>query len=241
MKNNLSGVGTALITPFKSDFSLDESAFRKLVKRQIQNEVNYLVPLGTTGETPLGTTGETPCLEKSEKEKILEITLEESSGKVPVIAGVGSNNTMQVIENIKVFEKYKLSGYLVVTPYYNKPTQDGLYQHYKIISENTDKQIILYNVPSRTSINMTAETTLRLSEIKSITAIKEASSDLSQISQIIKYAPKNFSVISGNDDEALSICTLGGIGVISVASNIAPKEMSVFYKMIISDIVGFIK
>ncbi|MBE2256335.1 MAG: 4-hydroxy-tetrahydrodipicolinate synthase [Ignavibacteria bacterium] len=228
MFKKLTGVGTALITPFKKDFSLDEIAFRNLVKRQIENGTNYLVPLGTTGETP--------CLEKNEKLKILEISLDESLNKIPVIAGVGSNNTKQVVENIKEFEKFNLEGYLVVTPYYNKPTQEGLYQHFKIISENTDKQIILYNVPSRTSINMTAETTLRLAEIKNVTAIKEASSNQSQISQIIKYAPDNFSVISGNDDETLSIMMMGGIGVVSVASNVAPKEMSEFCKLINPDI-----
>lgn len=228
MFKKLTGVGTALITPFKKDFSFDEIAFRKLVKRQIENGTSYLVPLGTTGETP--------CLDKNEKLKILEISIEESEDKIPVIAGVGSNDTKQVIENIKEFEKFNLEGYLVVTPYYNKPTQEGLYQHFKIISQNTDKQIILYNVPSRTSINMTAETTLRLAEIKNITAIKEASSNQSQISQIIKYAPDNFSVISGNDDETLSIMIMGGIGVISVASNVAPKEMSEFCKLINSDI-----
>lgn len=225
MLKELKGAGTALVTPFKQNSDVDSDAFRKLVRRQIDNGINYLVPLGTTGETP--------CLESDEKKKLIEITLEETQDKIPVIVGVGSNNTKQVIQNIEEYKSYNIDGFLVVTPYYNKPTQQGMYEHFKTISEATDKAIILYNVPSRTSINMTAETTIKLSEIQNIIAIKEASSNMSQISEILKYVRESFSVISGNDDETLEICTLGGTGVISVASNLAPKELVQFTNLIL--------
>lgn len=227
MKKELKGLGTALVTPFKKNLEVDYTAFRKLVKRQINNGVDFLIPLGTTGETP--------CLEKDEKFQIIEITLEETKEKIPVFVGAGSNNTSHVIETIKEYEKFKLDGYLIVTPYYNKPTQAGLYSHFKVISDNTDRSIILYNVPGRTSINLTADTTLRLAGIKNIIAIKEASGIYAQISQIIRNAPEGFSVISGNDDETLSICATGGKGIISVASNIAPKEISEFVNLLLKD------
>lgn len=214
----IKGCGTALITPFKKDLSVDYDTYRKLIKRQIENGIHFIVPLGTTGETP--------CLEKDEKIKLLEIALEEGKDKVPVVPGAGSNYTKQVIENIKEFEKAGTKYFLIVTPYYNKPTQEGMYNHFKAISECTDSKIILYNVPARTSVNMNAETCLRLAELKNIIATKEASSNYDQIYEIIRNAPEGFSVLSGNDDETLSLCVTGAKGVISVASNLAPKEMS---------------
>ncbi|PKO99959.1 MAG: 4-hydroxy-tetrahydrodipicolinate synthase [Bacteroidetes bacterium HGW-Bacteroidetes-8] len=210
----ISGCGTALITPFTSTYEVDYPSFIALVKRQLDAGINFLVPLGTTGETP--------CLEENEKYKILEITLEVNGGRVPVVAGVGSNYTKKVIEKIKSYSKLSVDAFLVVVPYYNKPTQQGIYEHFRAISESTDLPIILYNVPGRTGINMTSETTLRLAELNNIKAVKEASGVYSQISEIIKYSPQGFSVLSGNDDETLSLMSTGAKGVISVASNIAP-------------------
>ncbi len=227
MKNNISGVGTALVTPFKKDFTVDYEAYRKLVKRQIESKIDFLIPLGTTGETP--------CLDDTEKCKILEITDEECKGKVPVYAGAGSNSTHHTIQNVKLFDKYDIDGYLIVTPYYNKPTQSGIISHFKAVAESTDKEIILYNVPSRTATNMTAETTLAIGEIKNVIAVKEASSNYSQISEIIKNSSDDFIVLSGNDDETLSLCATGAKGVISVASNLAPKELVNFLKLILNN------
>jgi 4-hydroxy-tetrahydrodipicolinate synthase len=219
------GCGTALVTPFKKDLSVDYDKYRSLIKRQIENGIHFIVPLGTTGETP--------CLEKNEKIKLLTIAVEEAKGKVPVVVGAGSNYTKHVIDTIKEFESTGADAFLVVTPYYNKPTQDGMYNHFKAVSESTDRPIIMYNVPARTSVNMTAETCLRLAEFKNIIATKEASSNYAQISEIIRNAPDGFSVLSGNDDETLSLCATGAKGVISVASNLAPKQMSDYLNMIL--------
>jgi 4-hydroxy-tetrahydrodipicolinate synthase len=227
MAKELKGVGTALVTPFKKNLSVDYDAFRKSVIRQIKSGVHFLIPLGTTAETP--------CLEKDEKLKLIDITLEETNGKIPVFVGAGSNNTKHVIETIKEFDYKGIDGFLIVTPYYNKPTQDGMFRHFKAVAEETDKSIILYNVPARTSVNMLAETTLKIAELKNVIAVKEASSVYSQISEIIKHAPKGFSVISGNDDETLSLCATGAKGVISVASNIAPRELAVFVELLLND------
>ncbi|PKP06596.1 MAG: 4-hydroxy-tetrahydrodipicolinate synthase [Bacteroidetes bacterium HGW-Bacteroidetes-5] len=213
----ISGCGTALITPFTSTFEVDYPAFRVLVQRQLDAGINFLVPLGTTGETP--------CLEDYEKHKILEITQDVNNGKVAVVAGVGSNYTKKVIENIKSFSKFNADAFLVVVPYYNKPTQQGIFEHFRAVSESTSTPIILYNVPGRTGTNMSSETTLRLAELKNIVAVKEASGIYSQISEIIKFSPKGFSVLSGNDDETLPLMSTGAKGIISVASNIAPKHM----------------
>jgi len=219
------GCGTALVTPFKKDLSVDYDKYRALIKRQIENGIHFIVPLGTTGETP--------CLEKDEKIKLLTIAVEEAKGKVPVVVGAGSNYTKHVIETIREYEKTGVDAFLVVTPYYNKPTQDGMYNHFKAVSESTDKPIIMYNVPARTSVNMSAETCLRLAEFKNIIATKEASSNYAQISEVIRNAPEGFSVLSGNDDETLSLCATGTKGVISVASNLAPKQMSDYLNLII--------
>jgi 4-hydroxy-tetrahydrodipicolinate synthase len=219
------GCGTALVTPFKKDLSVDYDKYRALIKRQIENGIHFIVPLGTTGETP--------CLEKDEKIKLLTIAVEEAKGKVPVVVGAGSNYTKHVIETIREYEKTGVDAFLVVTPYYNKPTQDGMYNHFKAVSESTDKPIIMYNVPARTSVNMSAETCLRLAEFKNIIATKEASSNYAQISEVIRNAPEGFSVLSGNDDETLSLCATGAKGVISVASNLVPKQMSDYLNLII--------
>lgn len=221
----LKGVGTALVTPFNNNLEVDYTAFRKSVKRQIKNGIHFLIPLGTTGETA--------CLESKEKIKIIEIALDEASGKIPVYVGAGSNSTKYTIETIKEYDKTGVDGYLIVTPYYNKPTQAGLFNHFKAVSESTRKSIILYNVPGRTSVNMLAETTLKVADLKNVIAVKEASGIYNQISEIIKFAPKGFSVVSGNDDETLSLCVTGAKGVISVASNIAPKEMSNYLNTIL--------
>ncbi len=213
----IKGCGTALITPFSPDYEVDYDVFRVLVKRQIEAGINFLVPLGTTGETP--------CLEDNEKIKIIEITKEEAQGNLPVVVGVGSNYTKHVVNNIKLLGTYGADAFLVVVPYYNKPTQDGIYLHFKTIAESTDKPIILYNVPGRTGVNMSAETTLRLAEIDNIISVKEASANAPQISEILKHSPAGFNLLSGNDDEALSTISIGGNGLISVASNIAPTLM----------------
>jgi len=225
MIKELKGVGTALVTPFKKNLEVDYNAYRKSVIRQIKAGIHFLVPLGTTGETP--------CLESDEKKKIIEVVLSETKGKIPVFVGAGSNSTAHTIQTIREYEKSGVDGYLIVTPYYNKPTQAGLYNHFKAVSESTDRAIILYNVPGRTGVNMLPETTLKLAELKNVIAVKEASGNYSQISEIIKYSPKGFSVVSGNDDETLSLCVTGAKGVISVASNIAPKEMSNFLNVIL--------
>ena len=213
---DLHGCGTALVTPFR-DGKVDYGTFASLVDRQVEAGVHFLVPLGTTGETP--------CLEESEKERILEITMEHRKN-LPVVVGGGSNSLLHTTESIRLLEKYSPDAYLIVVPYYNKPTQKGLYEYFKAVAGSTDKAIVLYNVPGRTGLNMTAETTLRLAEIPNIVAVKEASGNYAQISEIIRNAPEGFNVLSGNDDETLSLMATGAKGIISVASNIVPGEMA---------------
>lgn len=213
---DLHGCGTALVTPFR-DGKVDYGTFASLVDRQVEAGVHFLVPLGTTGETP--------CLEESEKERILEITIEHRKN-LPVVVGGGSNSLLHTTESIRLLEKYSPDAYLIVVPYYNKPTQKGLYEYFKAVAGCTDKAIVLYNVPGRTGLNMTAETTLRLAEIPNIVAVKEASGNYAQISEIIRNAPEGFNVLSGNDDETLSLMATGAKGIISVASNVVPAEMA---------------
>ncbi|MCQ2116121.1 MAG: 4-hydroxy-tetrahydrodipicolinate synthase [Bacteroidales bacterium] len=217
MKNlYLSGCGTAMLTPFKDGY-VDYEAFAALTDRQIEAGMHFLVPLGTTGETP--------CLTDEEKIKILVTVKEHAAGR-PVMVGVGTNNPLATIANIRQLEPYGADAFLVVVPFYNKPTQEGQYQYFKAICESTDKPVVIYNVPGRTGVNMTAETTLRLAEdFDNIVAVKEASSNYKQISEIIRNRPEGFSVLSGNDDETLSLMATGADGIISVASNIAPREM----------------
>lgn len=216
MKNlNLSGCGTALVTPFR-DGEVDYAAFSALVDRQIAAGIHFLVPLGTTGETP--------CLSDEERIRLLEITVEKCAGR-PVVVGGGTNSLVQTVRSIRLLEPYGADAFLIVVPYYNKPTQEGIYEYFKAVADAAGKPVVMYNVPSRTGVNMTAETALRLAEIENIAAVKEASGNYAQISEIIRNAPEGFSVLSGNDDETLSLMATGAAGVISVASNIAPGMM----------------
>ena len=212
----ISGCGTALLTPFRKDGSVDCDAYVKCVKRQVAAGIDFLVPLGTTGETP--------CLSVEERREILRLTREHANG-LPIIAGVGTNSLTGTLENIKSLEGVDPDAYLVVVPYYNKPTQEGLYQYFTAVADAADKPIILYNVPGRTGANLAAETTLRLALHPNIIAVKEASGNYAQISTVIRNRPDGFTVLSGNDDETLSLMATGAEGVISVASNIAPEEM----------------
>jgi 4-hydroxy-tetrahydrodipicolinate synthase len=218
MRTPFTGVGTALITPFTKDGSLDEPAVKRLAKRQIDAGVHFLSPCGTTGEAP--------TLTHRDKLRVVELVVEEANGRVPVLAGAGGYDTKEVIELARDFERIGANGLLSVTPYYNKPTQEGLYQHYKAIAESMALPIVLYNVPGRAGVNMTADTTLRLSEIRNIVAIKEASANLEQMSQIIAGAREDFMLVSGDDSLTVAVMAIGGRGVISVASNEAPSEMA---------------
>jgi 4-hydroxy-tetrahydrodipicolinate synthase len=217
MRTPFTGVGTALITPFTRDGSLDEAAVKRLARRQVEAGVHFLSPCGTTGEAP--------TLTHREKLRVVELVLGEAKGKVPVLAGAGGYDTREVIELARDMERVGADGLLSVTPYYNKPTQEGLYQHFKAIAEATPLPIVLYNVPGRTGVNMAADTTLRLSEISNIVAIKEQP-DLPQMSQIISGAREDFIVLSGDDPVTVAVMAIGGKGVISVASNEAPAEMA---------------
>lgn len=212
------GCGTALVTPFRRDGSLDEETLRRLVRRQIEAGVNFLVPCGTTGENP--------TLSREEHRRVVEITLEEAKGKVPVLAGAGGYNTQKVIEQAKEMEAVGADGILSVTPYYNKPTQEGLYQHFKAIATAVRIPVIVYNVPSRTGVNLLPSTLKRLAEIDNIIGIKEASGNISQIAQLFEVLPEDFLVLSGDDAVTLPLIALGGKGVISVASNEIPREMT---------------
>ena len=215
---DLTGCGTALITPFK-DGEVDYDAFAALVDRQVDAGIDFLVPLGTTGETP--------CLEDEERIRVLQVAKEHSKG-LPVVVGGGTNSLQHTIRSMKMLDPYGVDAFLIVVPYYNKPTQEGQYQYFKAVAESTDKPIVLYNVPGRTGANMIAETALRLAEIPNIVAIKEASGNRDQIMEILRNAPGGFQVLSGNDDDTLWMMQNGGAGIISVASNVAPKHMADF-------------
>jgi 4-hydroxy-tetrahydrodipicolinate synthase len=212
------GCGTALVTPFQPDFSLDEAALRKLVQRQIRGGVHFLVPCGTTGENP--------TLTRREHLRVVELTLEESAGRVPVLAGAGGYNTQEVIELAHELEVLGADGLLSVTPYYNKPTQEGLYQHYRAIARSTRLPIVPYNVPGRCGTNLEPSTVKRLAEIENIVGIKEASGNISQMGALANAVPEDFAILSGDDAIALPLFALGGRGVISVASNEIPAEMA---------------
>lgn len=211
----LTGCGTALLTPFKNN-EVDYDAFANTVERQVEAGINFLVPLGSTAETP--------CLDDDEKIKLLECCREHAHG-LPLVVGAGTNSFVHTVKNMKNLDAHGVDAFLIVVPYYNKPTQEGLYQYFKEIAQSTSKDIVLYNVPGRTGVNLATETTLRLAEIENIVAIKEASSNYQQISDIICNAPAGFTVLSGNDNETLSLIASGAHGVISVASNIAPQLM----------------
>ncbi|MBQ0149737.1 MAG: 4-hydroxy-tetrahydrodipicolinate synthase [Bacteroidales bacterium] len=212
------GCGTALLTPFKNNGAdVDYDAVARLVDRQVEAGVHFLVPLGTTGETP--------CLTEVERIKILQVTKEHSQGR-PILVGGGTNSLAQTIASIKTLDPFGPDAFLIVVPYYNKPTQKGLFEYFKAVAESTDKDIVLYNVPGRTGANIEAETTIRLAEeVPNIVAVKEASGRYAQISQVIRNRPQGFSVLSGNDDETLSLMATGADGVISVASNVDPARM----------------
>ena len=216
---NLTGMGVALVTPFKHDKSVDYSALARLLEYQIKNGVDYLVVLGTTAETA--------TLTCNEKEQLREFIAERVAGRVPLVIGVGGNNTMALVEELHTIDLTPFSAVLSVVPYYNKPSQEGIYQHYKAIAEASPIPVILYNVPGRTGVNMTAETTLRLArEFSNIIGVKEASGNINQMDDIIKNKPSDFMVISGDDGITFPLITLGAVGVISVIGNAFPREFS---------------
>lgn len=216
---NLRGMGVALITPFKEDESVDYEALGRLVDYQVQNGTDYLVVLGTTAETP--------TLTEAEKKKIIDLVVTKVNGRIPIVLGVGGNCTRSVVEKLKNDDFRGIDAILSVVPYYNKPSQEGIYQHYKAIAEATRLPIVLYNVPGRTGVNMTAATTLRIArEFKNVIAVKEASGNITQMDDIIKNKPANFNVISGDDGITFPLITLGAIGVISVIGNAFPREFS---------------
>jgi 4-hydroxy-tetrahydrodipicolinate synthase len=212
------GCGTALVTPFRQDLSLDEATLRALVRRQIEAGINFLVPCGTTGESP--------TLTRAEHLRVVEITLEEAKGKVPVLAGAGGYNTQEVIELAHEIEALGADGILSVTPYYNKPTQEGLYQHYRAIAASTRLPIVVYSVQGRTGVNVEPGTLARLARIDNIVAVKEASGNIGQMATVLNEVPADFIVLSGDDAITIPLAALGGRGVISVASNEIPAEMT---------------
>jgi 4-hydroxy-tetrahydrodipicolinate synthase len=212
------GCGTALITPFRPDLSLDEDSLRRLVRRQIEAGIHFLVPCGTTGENP--------TLSREEHLRVVEITLEEAQGRTPVLAGCGGNDTREVAELARDLEGLGADGLLVVTPYYNKPTPEGLYQHYREVARATRLPIVVYNVPSRTGLNVEPATLARLAEIETVVGVKEASGNISQIAAIFQAVPQSFAVLSGDDAITLPVIALGGVGIISVVSNEVPFAMA---------------
>ena len=219
------GSNVALITPFK-DNALDEENYIKLINFHIENGTNGLVPAGTTGESP--------TLNHNEHQKVIEICIKESAGKIPVIAGTGSNSTEEAVSLTKHAEKAGANGVLVVTPYYNKPTQEGLYHHYKAINDNTSLPIIIYNIPSRCVIDMSVDTMAKLFELKNIAGVKDATGDLNRLDQTIKKLGPEFIQLTGEDGLALEFNKRGGVGIISVTANIAPKLCSDMQKLSIS-------
>jgi len=218
-----SGCGTALVTPFQRDLSLDEATLRKLVRRQIEAGINFLVPCGTTGENP--------TMSRAEHLRVVEITMEEAKGKVPVLAGAGGYNTQEVIELAREIERLGASGILSVTPYYNKPTQEGLYLHFKAIAAAVRIPIIVYSVQGRTGVNVEPGTLARLAQIENIVGVKEASGNITQMANVIQQAPETFAVLSGDDAITLPLVALGGRGIISVVSNEIPAEMTALARM----------
>ena len=216
---NLKGMGVALITPFKEDESVDYEALGKLVDYQVQNGTDYLVVLGTTAETP--------TLTEEEKKNIISLVVTRVRGRIPIVLGVGGNCTRSVVEKLKTDNFEGIDAILSVVPYYNKPSQEGIYQHYKAIANATHLPIVLYNVPGRTGVNMTAETTLRIArEFDNVIAVKEASGNITQMDDIIKNKPARFNVISGDDGITFPLMILGAVGVISVIGNAFPREFS---------------
>ena len=219
------GSNVALITPFKND-GLDDEAYIKLIHFHIDN--------GTSGLVPAGTTGESPTLSHKEHQRVIDLCIKESNGKLPVIAGTGSNSTEEAISLTSHAEKAGANGALVVTPYYNKPTQEGLYQHYKAINDNCGIPILIYNIPSRSVIDMSVDTMSRLFELKNIIGVKDATGNLDRVNQQLSKMGSEFVQLTGNDDNAFEFNKRGGVGTISVTANIAPKLCSDFQKLSIS-------
>lgn len=219
MAFNFTGAGVALITPFKENMEVDFDALGRVVDNQINGGMDFLVALGTTAETS--------TLSETEKRDIIEFVVDRSAGRLPVVVGMGGNDTRTMVPKLEKFDIPGVAGFLIVTPYYNKPNQEGLYQHYKILADHSPLPIVLYNVPARTGINMEAETVIRLAEAsEKIVAVKEASGIHSQITRIAKYTPPNFKVISGDDVLAITILSIGGEGIISVIANALPSKLS---------------
>ena len=215
----LRGCGTALVTPFKQDGSIDEAALRNLVAWQVESGIDFLVPCGTTGETP--------TLSHDEWLTVIDITIEVSAGRVPIVAGATSNSTQDAVEKAReVAARPGVSAVLTASPYYNKPTQEGQYRHFKTIAEAVDKALILYNVPGRTGANIEPSTLARLAEVPNIAGVKEASGNMTQIAEVCNAVPEHFLVFSGDDAITLPVIALGGLGIISVASNEIPREMA---------------
>ena len=223
-QNKFKGLGIALVTPFKANGDIDYEALTRLVEYQLQNGVDFLCIMGTTAETP--------CLSADEKRKLKELLVERVAGRVPLLMGCGGNNTAAVVAELKANNWSGIDGVLSVCPYYNKPSQEGLYQHFKAVAEASPIPVVLYNVPGRTGVNMSAETTLRLArDFENIVAIKEASGNITQMDDIIKNKPDNFDVISGDDGITFPLITLGAVGVISVIGNALPAEFSRMVRM----------
>ena len=218
MRVNFTGVGTALVTPFTTSGDLDERAVRRLGRRQIDAGVHFLVPCGTTGENP--------TLTLAERIRIVEILVDEAGGKTPVLAGAGGYNTHHVIEAARKIERMGADGILSVTPYYNKPTQEGLFQHFRAIADSTPLPVIVYNVPGRTGVNVETATLARLSAIPNILGVKEASGNITQMADVCNAVPDDFIVLSGDDAITLPLMAIGGRGIISVVSNEIPAEMA---------------
>ncbi len=216
--SQLQGCGTALVTPFQPDGSLDERGLRRLLRRQLEGKVDFLVPCGTTGESPV--------LASAEHLRVVEITVEEARGQVPVVAGAGGNNTQHVQEMIRSLERLGVDGILSVSPYYNKPTQEGIFQHYRVLAESTRLPILVYNVPGRTGSNVEPKTLARLAEIPNILGVKEASGNVGQAEEIFKLVPERFKVFSGDDVLTFPLMAMGACGVVSVVSNVIPREMT---------------
>jgi 4-hydroxy-tetrahydrodipicolinate synthase len=218
MRTPFTGAGTALITPFTSSGALDQAGVKRLARRQIDGGIHFLVPCGTTGETP--------TLSHEEKRRVVDIVVAEANGCVPVLAGAGGYDTKEVIHTVQAWEKAGANGILSVTPYYNKPTPEGLYQHFKAIAESTSLPIIVYNVPGRTGSNVDPATLARLATIPGIIGVKEATANLPQMVEICQTVPEDFLVLSGDDACTVALMAIGGRGLISVASNEAPAEVA---------------
>jgi 4-hydroxy-tetrahydrodipicolinate synthase len=216
MRTPFTGVGTALITPFRRDGSVDEPAVRRLARRQIDAGIHFLSPCGTTGEAP--------TLTHQEKLRVVELVVEEAAGQVPVLAGAGGYDTREVIELARDLERIGVNGLLSVTPYYNKPTQEGLYQHFRAIADATPLPIVLYNVPGRTGVNIDTPTVVRLSQVPNIIGVKEASANVVQMCDIVASTPDDFLLLSGDDPLIVAVMGIGGRGIICVTSNQAPSE-----------------